>query len=57
MGLWLSVIDDLKIVEIVNQWVGVDEPEPVSAGMIIKSMILNGLGFSSRPLTLSSQLF
>ena len=57
MGLWLSVIDDLKIVEIVNQWVGVDEPEPVSAGMIIKSMILNGLGFSSRPLTLSPQLF
>jgi len=56
-GIVAGVIDDLKIVEIVNQWVGVDEPEPVSAGMIIKSMILNGLGFSSRPLTLSPQLF
>ena len=56
-GIVAGVIDDLKIVEIVNQWVDVDEPEPVSSGMIIKSMILNGLGFSSRPLTLSSQLF
>ena len=56
-GIVVGVIDDLKIVEIVNQWVGVDEQEPVSSGMIIKSMILNGLGFSSRPLTLSSQLF
>lgn len=56
-GIVAGVIDDLKIVEIVNQWVGVDEQEPVSSGMIIKSMILNGLGFSSRPLTLSSQLF
>jgi transposase len=56
-GIVAGVIDDLKIVEIVNQWVGVDEQEPVSSGMIIKSMILNGLGFSSRPLTLSPQLF
>jgi len=56
-GIVTGVIDDLKIVEIVNQWAGVDEQEPVSSGMIIKSMILNGLGFSSRPLTLSSQLF
>ena len=52
-GIVAGVIDDLKIVEIVNQWVGVDEQEPVSSGMIIKSMILNGLGFSSRPLTLT----
>ena len=44
-GIVAGVIDDLKIVEIVNQWVGVDEQEPVSSGMIIKSMILNGLGF------------
>jgi transposase len=56
-GIVSGVIEDLKIVEIVDEHVGVNEQEKISAGMAVKSMILNGLGFTNRPLTLSPQFF
>ena len=52
-----AVIDDLTMVEIVDGLVGLDFQEKVSTGMVLKAMILNGLGFSNRPLTLTPQFF
>ena len=52
-----AVIDGLTIVEIVDGLVGLDFQEKVSTGMVLKAMILNGLGCSNRPLTLTAQFF
>lgn len=41
----------------INQRLGVDPREKVSAGVIVKAMILNGLGFVSAPLYLFGQFF
>ena len=52
-----AVIDDLTMVQIVDGLVSLDFQEKVSTGMALKAMILNGLGFSNRPLTLTAQFF
>ena len=52
-----AVIDDLTMVQIVDGLVSLDFQEKVSTGMALKAMILNGLGFSNRPLTLPPQFF
>ena len=52
-----AVIDGLTMVEIVDGLVGLGFQEKVSTGMVLKAMILNGLGFSNRPLTLPPQFF
>ena len=50
-------MDEIGIVEILNKRLGIDPREKVSTGVIIKSMILNGLGFVSAPLYLFGQFF
>lgn len=50
-------MDELEIVELVNRQLGEDPRERVSAGVVVKAMILNGLGFVSAPLYLFSQFF
>lgn len=57
LGLIAGIIDELKIVDIINEQVGIQRDEIVSAGVIIKAIILNGLGFVSRPLYLFTQFF
>ena len=52
-----AVIDDLTMVQIVDGLVSLDFQEKVSTGMALKAMILNGLGFSNRPLTLDRTVF
>ncbi|MAT78051.1 hypothetical protein CMK14_23295, partial [Candidatus Poribacteria bacterium] len=52
-----AVIDDLTMVQIVDGLVSLDFQEKVSTGMALKAMILNGLGCSNRPLTLTAQFF
>ncbi|NER85309.1 MAG: DUF4277 domain-containing protein [Leptolyngbya sp. SIO1D8] len=44
------MVDALGIVEAVNQHVVEDPRERVSPGVVVKAMILNGLGFVSAPL-------
>ena len=56
-GLVASVINDLKIVEIIDERVQPDDQEEVSTGESVKAMILNGLGFSNRPLMLTPQFY
>ena len=43
--------------EVINQKLGVDNREKITAGQVIKALILNGLGMVSHPLYLFSQFF
>jgi len=46
LGL-VSMIDEMGLVDAINQLVGQHPQERVSAGHVVKAMILNGLGFVS----------
>ena len=52
-----GLVDEIGIVEIINQKLGIDPREKVSTGVIIKAMLLNGLGFVSAPLYLFGKFF
>ena len=57
LGIIAGIIDDIGIEEIINQEIGVEDGEIVTSGQIVKAIILNGLGFVSRPLYLFPQFF
>ncbi|NEO30119.1 MAG: DUF4277 domain-containing protein [Symploca sp. SIO3C6] len=45
LGLIAGIIDEIGIVEIINSQIGIDPREKVSAGVAVKAILLNGLGF------------
>ena len=49
LGIIAGVIDELEIVTKINEILGVDKRENITAGQIVKAMILNGLGMVSKP--------
>ncbi len=56
-GIVSGIIDEIGLVELINREL---EPHPltlVSPGIVVKAMILNGLGLVSAPLYLFSQFF
>ncbi len=57
LGLIAGIIDDIEIEKIINEIVGFDNRELVTAGQVVKAIILNGLGFVSKPLYLFPQFF
>ena len=57
LGIVAGLVDEIGIVDIVNNALGIDSLEQISKGQVVKAMILNGLGFVSRPLYLFSQFF
>jgi transposase len=57
LGIVAGLVDEIGIVDILNQRLGIDPREKVSTGVIVKAMILNGLGFVSAPLYLFGQFF
>ena len=57
LGIVAGIIDELKIVDIINEELGIDEQEIVNSGEIVKAIILNGLGFVSQPLYLFPKFF
>jgi transposase len=57
LGIVAGVIDEIGIVEEINKIIGISPREKVSAGIIVKAMILNGLGFVSAPLYMFSKFF
>ena len=57
LGIIAGIIDEIGIVEIINQQLGVRPQEKLNSGIIVKSIILNALGFVSRPLYLFPQFF
>ncbi|NJO94657.1 MAG: DUF4277 domain-containing protein [Pleurocapsa sp. CRU_1_2] len=57
LGIIAGIIDELDIINIINQELGIEEQEIVNSGEIVKAIILNGLGFVSQPLYLFPQFF
>ena len=57
LGIIAGIIDELRIPEIVNERLGIEAQEKINNGQIVKAIILNGLGFVSRPLYLFPQFF
>lgn len=57
LGIIAGVVDEIGIVEIIDELVGSHEQEKVSAGQVVKGLILNCMGFLSSPLYLFSQFF
>jgi transposase len=57
LGLIASVINDLGLVKMIDARLKPDEQEEITPGEAIKGMILNGLGFANRPLSLTPQFF
>lgn len=49
-GIVAGIIDEIGLVEQINQLLGTQPQEILSAGQVIKAMILNGLSFVSAPL-------
>ena len=57
LGIIAGIVDEIGLVEIVNEQLGTHEQETVSAGNIVKALILNCLGFLTAPLYLFNQFF
>jgi len=57
LGVVAGVIKDLGIIEMIDTRIPPDEREKITTGEAIAGMILNGLGFSNRPLSLTPQFF
>jgi len=56
-GLVAGVIDDLQIPEIIDRCLPPNGQENVTFGEAVKAMIMNGLGFTNRPISLTPQFF
>src|SRR5438105_8213698 len=56
-GLIASVIKDLHLIERIDACLMPDEQEALTPGQALAGMILNGLGFTTRPLSLTPQFF
>lgn len=57
LGLIAGIVDEIAIVEIINRLLGTHPLEEISAGHVVKALILNYLGFLTAPLYLFSQFF
>jgi transposase len=57
LGVVASVIKDLGIIEMIDARLPRHAQEAITAGEAVAGMILNGLGFSQRPLSLTPQFF
>lgn len=57
LGVIAGVIKDLKLVEFIDERIPADSREEITCGEAVAGMIINGLGFSDRPLTLTPQFF
>lgn len=57
LGIVAGVIQDLGIIEMIDSRITPDEREGITTGEAIAGMIINGLGFSDRPMSLTPQFF
>ncbi len=57
LGIVAGLIDEIGIVETINCKLGIDPREKITAGILVKAILINGLGFVSRPLYLFNQFF
>ena len=56
-GIVAEMCDEMKLVEQINRLVATHGQEMISAGQVVKAMVLNGLGFVSAPLYLFEKFF
>jgi hypothetical protein len=52
-GIVAGICDEMNLVEQINRLLGMHHQEIISACLVVKAMILNGLGFVSAPLYLA----
>jgi transposase len=57
LGVIASVIKDLGLIDMINARLVPDAQEVMTPGEAVAGMILNGLGFANRPLSLTPQFF
>jgi transposase len=57
LGIAAGMMQDIGLKEMIDGYIGVDNQELLSTGEIISGMILNGLGFVSKPLMLFPEFF
>ena len=57
LGLIASVVKDLGLIGMIDARLIPDEQEEITPGEAVAGMILNGLGFANRPLSLTPQFF
>ena len=57
LGVIASVIKDLGLIDMINARLVPDAQEVLTPGEAMVGMILNGLGFANRPLSLTPQFF
>src|SRR6266700_328165 len=57
LGVVASVIKELGLIEMIDARLPRHDQEAITAGEAVAGMILNGLGFSNRPLSLTPQFF
>ena len=57
LGIISGIIKDLGIIEMIDDRIAPDDQEEITTGEAVAGMILNGLGFSQRPPSLTPQFF
>jgi transposase len=57
LGIVSQICDEIGIVEAIDQLLPPDPSMKISHGECVKLMVINGLGFTSRPLYLEAQFF
>src|SRR5436853_43959 len=57
LGLIASVMKDLGLIAMIDRRLVPDVQEVITPGEAVAGMILNGLGFANRPLSLTPQFF
>jgi transposase len=57
LGIVAGIVDSIGMVEIINNFLGSEPGEKVSAGQVVKAMILNGLSMMSQPLYMFPKFF
>ena len=57
LGIVAGVIKDIGLVELIDARIPKHAKQEISTGEAVAGMIINGLGFSDRPMTLTPQFF
>ena len=57
LGIIAGTIKDLKIIEMIDARIRSNDQEEITCGEAIAGMVINGLGFSQRPMSLTPQFF
>lgn len=57
LGVIAGVIKDVGLIEMIDARISPDDHEEITTGEAVAGMLLNGLGFSTRPLSLTPQFF